>query len=487
MRIIETVLNGIEGGDSPIRGLIDSVADKDLSVVLIRIQMSSMAKQIAYEAIETVKMLGYEGVVKEISIKDPVSGRYVGPDNLQVAFDVAAVTDPKTIFDWGFKCTCSDNLFRKADCMRHSQMSEAILDAFNVRAVQIMEFITGSNVPVPQTPPQNKTSSQKRKVAVDHNSNFQHANVQKQDDSNEHLQQEQTTTVFNTRKQESFSNNHSVAILPNKSSPNHNVLMLQSNIRGLTPSASGISNQPGAYIPQGDHNVQALHNQNLSAISGQNGVNQQVSMDTNKFLSQYLMFPQHFLNQMSANHGGMSNSQNETNQHGASIQYTNRMQNNAGLNSENDEFDLSGIRSMNNQRNSSSMTTNQISNNSYLHALNSQFNEHTNLGLSNNHGMLQYSNQLLNNNGMNLQMNVQNARNQGGYIQYPHISNNGTSLPAIVNIHGVIPDNSQQGSSSHLHDSINGMNIVMNNNGGRNISANSQYLNQMGRNFTARP
>ena len=68
------MLNGIQGGQSPIQGLLDSVGDRDLSIVLIKVQKCSMAKRIAYEAIQTIKMLGYDGSVKEMSAMDPTTG-----------------------------------------------------------------------------------------------------------------------------------------------------------------------------------------------------------------------------------------------------------------------------------------------------------------------------------------------------------------------------------------------------------------------------
>jgi copper chaperone CopZ len=143
VKIIETVLKGVNGSPSPIRGIIDAAADRELSSVIIKITKSSFAKRITYEASENLKMVGYDAKPKEMGIVDPSSGAAVDLGALRMAFDVVAATDAKDVFDWNLKCSCSDNGIVRTDCDRHSQMNTRIFDAFDERLRQVEEFMAG--------------------------------------------------------------------------------------------------------------------------------------------------------------------------------------------------------------------------------------------------------------------------------------------------------------------------------------------------------
>jgi len=143
VKIIETVLKGVNGAPSPIKGIIDAAADRDLSMVIIKISKSSFAKRIAHEAAENLKMVGYDAKTKEMGIIDPASGAAMDLSALRTAFDIVAATDAKDVFDWNMKCVCPDNGILRTDCTRHNQMNKGIFEAFDLRQEQIKEFMGG--------------------------------------------------------------------------------------------------------------------------------------------------------------------------------------------------------------------------------------------------------------------------------------------------------------------------------------------------------
>jgi len=143
VKIIETVLKGVGDSPSPIHGLLDAAADRELESVIIRIAKSSFAKRIAFEAKENLKLVGYDATAKEISIIDPTSGTPLDLSALSTAFDVVAATDARDVFDWTLKCTCPDNGIVRQECPRHSQMNKRIFEAFDEREKQVREFMAG--------------------------------------------------------------------------------------------------------------------------------------------------------------------------------------------------------------------------------------------------------------------------------------------------------------------------------------------------------
>ena len=139
------MLKGINGSPSPITGIIDAAADRELSSVLLKIEKSSYAKRIAYEACENLKMVGYDAEPKEMGIIDASSatGAAVDLGALRTAFDVVAATDARDVFDWSLECSCPDNGIVRVDCARHYQMNKRIFEAFEERERQVKEFMAG--------------------------------------------------------------------------------------------------------------------------------------------------------------------------------------------------------------------------------------------------------------------------------------------------------------------------------------------------------
>eukprot|EP00814_Leptocylindrus_danicus_P000671 CAMPEP_0116026364 /NCGR_PEP_ID=MMETSP0321-20121206/13784_1 /TAXON_ID=163516 /ORGANISM="Leptocylindrus danicus var. danicus, Strain B650" /LENGTH=938 /DNA_ID=CAMNT_0003499103 /DNA_START=107 /DNA_END=2923 /DNA_ORIENTATION=- len=185
VKIVETVLKGPPSlqqhirKKSPISGLLDAVADKDLKFVLIKIDKSSNATRIAAEAARNLAMVGFVGKVKVMEVDNANVGTAVAAeDNSQQqqskgssgagassssnggggadlamlfgAFEAVASSKPKDVFQWDTECNCfepssTDGSVANSsvDCPRHSQMNTSIFDSFNERAKQVSDFMAG--------------------------------------------------------------------------------------------------------------------------------------------------------------------------------------------------------------------------------------------------------------------------------------------------------------------------------------------------------
>eukprot|EP00567_Pseudictyota_dubia_P009267 CAMPEP_0197438534 /NCGR_PEP_ID=MMETSP1175-20131217/5501_1 /TAXON_ID=1003142 /ORGANISM="Triceratium dubium, Strain CCMP147" /LENGTH=650 /DNA_ID=CAMNT_0042968285 /DNA_START=569 /DNA_END=2517 /DNA_ORIENTATION=- len=158
VKIVETVLRGCNGNKSPINGLLDAAADRELNSILIRIDRSSNAKRVAYEAARNLAMVGYTAIAKEMDIADIEVGCGAGGPTapgqlgekarvdlamLSTAFEVVAATEAEDVFDWSAPCTCPDNGVLRQDCSRHSQMNKRIFEAFNRRQRQVEDYMAG--------------------------------------------------------------------------------------------------------------------------------------------------------------------------------------------------------------------------------------------------------------------------------------------------------------------------------------------------------
>ncbi len=117
VKIVETVLKGCNGNKSPIDGLLDAAADRDLCSVLIKIDQASNAKRIAFEASRNLSMVGYTAEAKSMNIVDGKARNDLNA--LTTAFEVVATTNPQDVFDWTLPCTCPDNGILRGDCMRY--------------------------------------------------------------------------------------------------------------------------------------------------------------------------------------------------------------------------------------------------------------------------------------------------------------------------------------------------------------------------------
>jgi len=412
------VLNGIQGGQSPIQGLLDSVGDRDLSIVLIKVQKCSMAKRIAYEAIQTIKMLGYDGSVKEMSAMDPTTGTNIKQENLCIAYDVAAATDPKTIFDWTMECNCSDHSIVKENCSRHSQLSASIADTFDARAKQVRQLLTGSNgatlCPSPKT-----QNSQKRKVSRERGTVAQNSSSFSIP-PNDTLASEQ---MMMQSTAPSFTPFHAASRAPSVTSTTMNTLSMQGGI--------GLGSLPN----QGNFNYSVASNPNVSNLTAQSNIGEQAFVDTNALHAQYLT--QQFLTT-----GNFLSSE------GLSIQYPS--QNDVG-------------RTMNQASVANTLTN--------LHNIN-LMNNHPQMnscGLS-----MSYPTLNANNLNMHLQMNMQGVRsqmqNQGVYMQY----SNPTSVSnALLSQISSFSGNENHNANVNVPNSMNISRNNSNNNNATNQRSNS--------------
>ncbi len=111
VKMVETVLRGVDGSPSPIEGVLDAVGDQDLSAAIIKISKASDAKRIGFQASALLSMLGYQAVAREMNVVDNL-------DSLKLAYDVVAATDPGDVFDWTLQCNCPDSGLIRADCVR---------------------------------------------------------------------------------------------------------------------------------------------------------------------------------------------------------------------------------------------------------------------------------------------------------------------------------------------------------------------------------
>jgi len=141
VKIVETVLGGCHGKNSPIPGLLDAVADMNLKRVLIKIDKSSNAKRIAYEATRNLAMVGYTAEVKEMRTDYGNKGK-IDLDMLSEAFLAVGATDKSDVFDWSLFCACPDNGVLKEDCPRHSQMNTRIFESFDSREEKSNKYTT---------------------------------------------------------------------------------------------------------------------------------------------------------------------------------------------------------------------------------------------------------------------------------------------------------------------------------------------------------
>jgi len=151
VKIVETVLRGCNGKKSPINGLLDAAADRALAAVLIKLDQSSNAKRIAFEAARNLALVGYVAKAKEMKVVDMYThngirgngGQKMQLNMLSTAFEVVASVEKAEVFNWHHPCTCPDNGVLRDDCPRHSQMNKLIFETFDRRAQQVSEFITG--------------------------------------------------------------------------------------------------------------------------------------------------------------------------------------------------------------------------------------------------------------------------------------------------------------------------------------------------------
>mmetsp|Transcript_5287 Transcript_5287/g.12585 ORF Transcript_5287/g.12585 Transcript_5287/m.12585 type:complete len:689 (+) Transcript_5287:222-2288(+) len=154
VKIVETVLKGCNGNKSPIDGLVDAAADRSMSGVLIRIDRSMNAKRISLEAMRNLTMVGYTAHAMTMSSTVSKNGipTKVSQDEVMRAFEAVGALDPKDLFDWSAPCTCPDNGVARDDCLRHGQINNSLLDAFDARGLTVRRYLAGE-MPQPKNQP----------------------------------------------------------------------------------------------------------------------------------------------------------------------------------------------------------------------------------------------------------------------------------------------------------------------------------------------
>lgn len=120
VKIVETVLKGCNGNKSPIDGLLDAAADRDLCSVLVKIDKVGAAKRVAFESARNLAMVGYTAKAKVMSSSMEIDGKKtkVPDDTIFNACEVVGRSDPRSIFNWTIPCSCPDNGVLRSDCAR---------------------------------------------------------------------------------------------------------------------------------------------------------------------------------------------------------------------------------------------------------------------------------------------------------------------------------------------------------------------------------
>lgn len=126
VKIVETVLKGCSGrpsSGSPISGLLDASADRELNAILIKISNISEARRIAYESARNLSMVGYTAVARSVNIHKMGSE---GDHNMTLmkmgkVFEIVPTVNPElgNVLDWSARCQCPDNNVLRDNCPRY--------------------------------------------------------------------------------------------------------------------------------------------------------------------------------------------------------------------------------------------------------------------------------------------------------------------------------------------------------------------------------
>ena len=113
VKIVETVLRGCQGSQSPIHGLVDAAADR-AGYVFVKIETVTEAKRIANEAIRNLSLVGYTTRAREVNTKH-FQGK---PEEMENIISLYAKTYPTGLFDWEVPCCCPDSGVYRDQCQR---------------------------------------------------------------------------------------------------------------------------------------------------------------------------------------------------------------------------------------------------------------------------------------------------------------------------------------------------------------------------------
>ena len=130
VQIVETVLKGCNG-KSGIAGLLDAAADREMNIVLIKIDKAGNAKRIAYEAKRNLALVGYTAEPKEVE--------------LNAGGDLSVFSAPShhkiDFLDWNADCTCPKSGIFRANCGLHGQMGPFFASKLSVRETEIAALL----------------------------------------------------------------------------------------------------------------------------------------------------------------------------------------------------------------------------------------------------------------------------------------------------------------------------------------------------------
>jgi copper chaperone CopZ len=140
VKIVETVLKGCLGGNSPISGLLDAAADRGLSVVIIHIDSAKNAKRVAFEAARNLALVGYTAKPKEVSLACDDNERSTKEDLNKIVARLAK-KNPCDYFDFAAPCACPESNIFRDNCLRHSQMDERMFNAFATHERRVVDYV----------------------------------------------------------------------------------------------------------------------------------------------------------------------------------------------------------------------------------------------------------------------------------------------------------------------------------------------------------
>lgn len=148
--ILETVLKGCsKDGKSPIVGLLDAVADRELNRILIRIDDALSAPRIASQAQRNLKLVGYNAHTQEI--KPTMKMATESWSDLCDVLVKKQRGSSVNFFDWRARCSCPESgAFRHA-CARHEQMTPMLAHLLNARDDLVEQSLrSGANKNMPE-------------------------------------------------------------------------------------------------------------------------------------------------------------------------------------------------------------------------------------------------------------------------------------------------------------------------------------------------
>lgn len=148
VKIVETVLKGCPGRNntgSPIEGLLDASADREMNAILIKIGNIAEARRIAHEAARNLSMVGYTAVARTVDIQSLGYREEMTLSIMNSVFSIFPKVEPGggDLIRWEEECQCPDNEVMRGNCQRHQQMSQRIFEAFDKAHLLLSKLVSG--------------------------------------------------------------------------------------------------------------------------------------------------------------------------------------------------------------------------------------------------------------------------------------------------------------------------------------------------------